>query len=176
MGTMRFGFVSHLVACTRGQNELSPIGKLGMQLTFQAEQDMTFCTPMIRKVAWTIFHKPDTDVIKLLRPPQSHSCFPFVFGRADLRPDSCAKGDISHLHILSVSYSYIFTGTNSSDKQSAAFGENLIAAAVRIKSRCVISLNHERNEENPKTGGAGAVGPAPLFSGKPSQFCDSLNF
>ena len=27
-----------------------------------------------------------------------------------------------------------------------------MAAAVRIKSRCVISVNHESYEENPKTG------------------------
>jgi hypothetical protein len=36
-------------------------------------------------------------------------------------------------------------------------------------------VEHESDEENLKTGGAGAAGYAPLFSGKLSQFCDSLN-
>jgi len=36
------------------------------------------------------------------------------------------------------------------------------------------SVNHESNEENPKTG-CGPFGARTLFSGKLSQFCDSLN-
>jgi hypothetical protein len=45
---------------------------------------------------------------------------------------------------------------------------------LRNRRLPILSLSHESNAENPKTG-CGPFGARTLFSGKLSQFCDSLN-
>ena len=75
---MWFCIVGDLVAGPRREEKFSAIGQLGMELTLQAEQDMSFCTPMIGKVAGTIFDEADTDILKLLCAPECHACLPLV--------------------------------------------------------------------------------------------------
>lgn len=69
MGTMWFRVVSYLVACARCENELPAIGKLCVKLALQTKQDMPFCTPVISKVARTVFHQADADMIEMLCTP-----------------------------------------------------------------------------------------------------------
>jgi hypothetical protein len=44
---MRFSVVCHLVAHPGGEQKLPAIRKLGVQFPLQAEQDMSFFTPMV---------------------------------------------------------------------------------------------------------------------------------
>jgi hypothetical protein len=60
---------------------------------------MTFCAPVIGKVAGAVFNHADPDGIKLLRVPIGRSRFAFVFRWGYLRPYRGAKGNIFHVHI-----------------------------------------------------------------------------
>ena len=60
---------------------------------------MTFCAPMIGKVAGAIFNQAKPNTIKLLSAPVSCSGFPLMFSGNDLSPGGCAKGYIFHFHI-----------------------------------------------------------------------------
>ena len=73
---VRFGLVGHLVADPRREDKLAAIGQLGVQFTFQAEQDVAFCAPMVSQVAGTIFHHAHPNIFELLRATGSHACFP----------------------------------------------------------------------------------------------------
>ena len=98
MGAMRLRVVGYLVAGASCENEFPAVGKLGMKLALQTEQDMTFCTPMIGKVARAVFHQAHTDIIEMLCTPKRLARLPFVFRRYDLRPIGCAKRNISNFH------------------------------------------------------------------------------
>ena len=63
---MRLRIVSHLVAGPRSEDEFPPIGKLGVQFTFQAEQDVTLLAPVIGKVAGAVFDQANPDIVELL--------------------------------------------------------------------------------------------------------------
>ena len=95
---MRLSLVRDLITDARCQDELPAICQLGVEFSFQAQQDVTFCTPVIRQVSRTIFHHPDPDVIKSLCTPGGHSCLAFVFRGDNLRPVGDAKRDVFHVH------------------------------------------------------------------------------
>jgi len=70
---MRLGAVGNLIADAGCQNECSPVSKFSMKLTFQAQQDMPLCTPVIGYIAWGIFHHSDSYVAEGLGSPKSLS-------------------------------------------------------------------------------------------------------
>ncbi len=70
-GTMWFGIIGNLVASTWGEDKFPSISKLGVQLPFQAVQEMALGAPMISKVTGAVFHQSDADVIELTGVPQS---------------------------------------------------------------------------------------------------------
>ena len=58
--TVRFRVVRHLVTHPGPQYEAPAIGELGVQLSVEAQQDVSLAAPVVRKVPRRIFHHSDT--------------------------------------------------------------------------------------------------------------------
>jgi hypothetical protein len=72
-----------------------------MKLTFKAEQDMAFITPMVSQVTWCILYQTNPDIIELLRTPVSFSGLARVFRCNNVRPVRSAKRNVLHVHNIS---------------------------------------------------------------------------
>ena len=66
---MRLGVVGDLIADARCQAERAAIGEPGFKLPFQAQQDMAFDTPMVRRIAGRVLDHTDADVAKMACAP-----------------------------------------------------------------------------------------------------------
>src|SRR3546814_6734295 len=66
---MRLGLVGHLIAGAWCQVEGASIGQFGMQLAFQAQQNMPFRAPVIGHVAGAVLHHPYANRAEFARSP-----------------------------------------------------------------------------------------------------------
>jgi hypothetical protein len=71
--SMRLGVVCDLITDAGCKNECPPVCKFSMKLTFQTQQDMPLCTPMIGYIARGVFHHSDSYVAEGLGSPKSLS-------------------------------------------------------------------------------------------------------
>ena len=83
---MRLAAIGDLVAGAGGQHELAPVGELGMQLAFQAQQDVSLGAPVIRQIAGRVLHHSYADISELPGAPPGDAGVALVFGALDFRP------------------------------------------------------------------------------------------
>ena len=81
---MRFGIVSDLIACSGPKYEHAAVFKFGVQLAFDAQEDMAFDTPVVGQVAGRVFDHPDPDAAEVLRLPVGNAGLAGVFGAFNL--------------------------------------------------------------------------------------------
>jgi len=65
-----------------------------VKLTFRAQDDVAFGTPMIGEVTRRVFNHPDADGSELPCSPASAPAFALVFSRRELRPVGGSKGNV----------------------------------------------------------------------------------
>jgi len=99
---MRLGAISHLVAGSGLQHELSAIGEFGVKLAFQAEQDVALRAPVVGQIARRVIDHPNPDGSELTGSPGGDAPFPGMLNRLDGRPFSGAEGNVVNLHSLVV--------------------------------------------------------------------------
>lgn len=61
--------IRDMVAHTFGQSEGSSVAELAHELAFQYKQDMATVAPVVRRIAWRIFHHSNAEVPSLDRAP-----------------------------------------------------------------------------------------------------------
>src|SRR4051812_24811678 len=88
---MRLGIVCHLVTHAWPQHELAAVLELGVQLAFDAKQDVALTAPMIRQVARRVLDHSHPNAAELPRAPVRHASVAGVLGRLDRRPVCRAK-------------------------------------------------------------------------------------
>jgi hypothetical protein len=57
-----------------------------MKLTFEAEQYMSFGTPMVSQITGAVLNHPNPDIPKIPGLPISNTVFPGVFSLLNFRP------------------------------------------------------------------------------------------
>jgi hypothetical protein len=95
------GAIRDLETHSRLENEPSSIGQFGFQLAFDAQQDMTSLTPVVRHVARAVFHHPHAHVPEVAGSPGRYSRFALVFCGRNGGPVGGSKRDVFNLHLMS---------------------------------------------------------------------------
>ena len=95
---MRFRAVGHVVAHAGSQRESSTVGEFGLEFTFEAEQEMTFRAPMVRKVPGGVFEHAHAYVAEVPRAPMGNAGFACVFCPIHGAPVDDAERQVRDLH------------------------------------------------------------------------------
>ena len=90
---MCLGVVTDLVAHARRQGEVAAVLQFGVQLSFQAKQDMALVAPVVGKVAGAVLDLSNPYLAKLASAPVCRTCFTWMRDRFYCRPVRGAKGD-----------------------------------------------------------------------------------
>src|SRR5690606_27069572 len=72
--------------------------EFGVQLAFQAQQDMALAAPVVGQVAGRVFDHAHADVAELAGAPIRLAGVARVFGGFDRLPIGGAEGDIAQIH------------------------------------------------------------------------------
>src|SRR5437867_10109079 len=83
---VRLRVIRDLITHPRRERKSAPVGELGVQLAFQAKQDMAFAAPMIGTVSWRVFHHTHAQRGERSGPPIRRSCLALMFGDFDRGP------------------------------------------------------------------------------------------
>ncbi len=95
---MCLGLVGYLIADAGCQHKSSAISKLSHQLAFQAEENMAFAAPVIRRIARSVLDQSNTYPAKIAGAPVGDSRLTGVFDGFNLLPVGGAKRDVRHVH------------------------------------------------------------------------------
>jgi len=72
---MWFGIICNLIAHARFKKKLPAIFKLGVQLSFQAQKNVSFHAPVISQLILRILDHADADTAEILGAPEGYACF-----------------------------------------------------------------------------------------------------
>ena len=95
---MCLGLIGNLIAHARVQGEGAPIVQFRLQLSLQAQQNVSLAAPVVGQIVRAVLHHAHTDSAKLASPPPRNACFTWVFCARDAGPICGAKGYVCHLH------------------------------------------------------------------------------
>ena len=96
---MRLGAVGNLIAHAWRENIFSAVFELGMELTFQTQEDVAFRAPVIRKITRRIFNHAHAQSPKHTGLPISDALLARMLGLVNLGPIGNAEAKIIYLHI-----------------------------------------------------------------------------
>lgn len=97
-GAVGLRVVCNLVGSARSKRESSSILKLGHQLTFKAQENVTLDAPMIGKIAGCVLDHSNADGSEVHGPPSGCARLSFVHGRFNPRPIGCHEGNVVDMH------------------------------------------------------------------------------
>ena len=83
---MWLGTICDLIAHAWCQHKRSAVGKLGVEFSLQAQENVTLDTPMVGNIAGRVFHHAYPYFAKLPRAPVSNTRLAFMLSRFDYRP------------------------------------------------------------------------------------------
>jgi len=66
---MRLGAVGHVITHAGAQREATAVGEFGLELTFEAEQEVTLRAPVICAVSGGVLEQPHAHIAELTRAP-----------------------------------------------------------------------------------------------------------
>ena len=91
---MRLGIVGHLVTHAGFEHEAASVGEFGVQLSFDAEQDVPLRAPVIGEVAGRILDHANAEGTELAGAPECLAAFAPMFGRRDRGPVGRSERDV----------------------------------------------------------------------------------
>src|SRR5262245_19412648 len=97
---MRLGLVGHLVADAGREHVPAAVHGLGLEPSFQAEEDVALVAPVVGQIPRRVLDEPHPDVPELPRPPDRLAGHPGILGRLDLSPVGRAERNVGDLHGL----------------------------------------------------------------------------
>ena len=95
---MGFRIVGDLITHARHERKAPPVLQIGMELTFDAQENVTLHAPMVGEVARLVLDHAHADASEVLGSPVCAAALALVLGRRDLRPVGGSKRDVGHLH------------------------------------------------------------------------------
>lgn len=95
---MSFRIVCYLVARAGLECELPAVSKLSLELSFDAQKDVTLDAPMVGTITRRVLHHPHAKTAEVLSSPVGHATLAFVLGALDLRPVGSPEWDSGDLH------------------------------------------------------------------------------
>src|SRR5688572_2522569 len=97
-GAMRLGAIRHLVTHARLQREAAAIGELGVELAFEAQENVALGAPVIRDVTGGVLEHAHAHVAEMASAPACLAARPCVCRHLDLVPVDRAKGQVAQVH------------------------------------------------------------------------------
>src|SRR5215208_5280547 len=99
---MRLRLIRDLIAHARREPKPTAVGKLGLQLSGETEEDVSLLAPVVREIARRILHHPDAHVAELPAAPARGARFAWTDSLGDRGPVSSAEGDVGQAHGYSI--------------------------------------------------------------------------
>lgn len=97
---MGLGSICNLIAHSGCQHEPPAIFELGVQLSLQAQEDVSLRTPMIRDISRRVLDEAHPDAPELLRTPARRPGFASKFRYPEPGPIRDAERDVAYFHGL----------------------------------------------------------------------------
>jgi len=95
---MRFGGVAHVVAHARPQCEVTAVGEFGLELSLEAQEEVTLGAPVVGEIARGIFEHSNPHVAEVARAPVRLPLLPGMRDALDGVPVDDAKWQTGDLH------------------------------------------------------------------------------
>lgn len=99
-GSVRFGIICDLIACSRPEDECAAVCEFGVELAFGAQEYVALNTPVIGEIAGRVLDHTHPDIAEILCAPGSQASFALVFRWLYLRPVSDPEGDSRYVHFF----------------------------------------------------------------------------
>src|SRR5688572_16922810 len=99
---VRLGIVGDLVTHAGAEHELASVLQLGVQLAFDAEQDVSLAAPVVRDITRRVLDHAHADAAEIASPPVCSTSITRVRRRLDRRPVRGAEWNVIHLHPASI--------------------------------------------------------------------------
>jgi hypothetical protein len=97
--------VGNLITLARSQSKTLAVGESGYKFAFEAEEDVSFGTPMIRRIAGRVFYDPNANLAEVSCAPEGHAGLAGMLGRNHLSPIRGGEREPRHLHGTSIATS-----------------------------------------------------------------------